>query len=444
MDYENNNLRHLRWNASSHQYYASQYPYILVDDSHFQHILNYTIEKGDAIFANGTSFKSHNEMTGNTNNTDFECNASHEHDESGWFSMEFQATLHFMYITIFIISLLGNAMVVFIVCQSSRMQTVTNYFIANLALADMSMAFFCIPFSFISQFVLQYWPFGSLLCRIVNYTQAISVLVSAYTLVAISIDRYIAIMFPLKPRLSKRYAKLIISIVWVIALATASPIPIMSTLIQPTSWFQKCDRYFCMELWAEKEHKDYYSLVLMSLQFIIPLAVLIFTYTRIAVVVWGKKPPGEAENLRDLRMARSKRKMIKMMLAVVFVFIFCWLPFNLFMLLGPDESTESPLLPYLWFAFHWLAMSHSCYNPIIYGLMNSRFKACFIAVLYRIPGFQKFFARRLRGFDENSHLHRMNTSTTYISTRRKQQHTTGKIVQKVETSCFCEEASVHR
>jgi len=43
-----------------------------------------------------------------------------------------------------------------------------------------------------------------------------------------------------------------------------------------------------MELWAEKEHKDYYSLVLMSLQFIIPLAVLIFTYTRIAVVVWGK------------------------------------------------------------------------------------------------------------------------------------------------------------
>ncbi|KAG5674146.1 hypothetical protein PVAND_004131 [Polypedilum vanderplanki] len=115
-------------------------------------------------------------------------------------------------------------------------------------------------------------------------------------------------------------------------------------------------------------------------------------------------------------------------------------------LLGPEESTNNPLLPYLWFAFHWLAMSHSCYNPIIYGLMNSRFKACFIAVLYRIPGFQKFFSRRLRGFDESSHLHRMNTSTTYISTRRKQQqqNLTGKIAQKMETSCFCDEASVHR
>lgn len=43
----------------------------------------------------------------------------------------------------------------------------------------------------------------------------------------------------------------------------------------------------------------------------IPLAVLIFTYTRIAIAVWGKRPPGEAENSRDQRMARSKRKVSK-------------------------------------------------------------------------------------------------------------------------------------
>lgn len=55
-------------------------------------------------------------------------------------------------------------------------------------------------------------------------------------------------------------------------------------------------------------HNYYYTLTLMALQFIIPLTVLIFTYTRIAIIVWGKRPPGEAENLRDQRMARSKRK----------------------------------------------------------------------------------------------------------------------------------------
>lgn len=58
----------------------------------------------------------------------------------------------------------------------------------------------------------------------------------------------------------------------------------------------------------DESQNYYYSLALMTLQFVIPLAVLVFTYTRIAIAVWGKRPPGEAENLRDQRMARSKRK----------------------------------------------------------------------------------------------------------------------------------------
>lgn len=52
----------------------------------------------------------------------------------------------------------------------------------------------------------------------------------------------------------------------------------------------------------------YYSIALLVLQYVIPISVLVFTYTSIAVMVWGKRPPGEAENVRDQRMARSKRK----------------------------------------------------------------------------------------------------------------------------------------
>jgi neuropeptide Y receptor len=49
-------------------------------------------------------------------------------------------------------------------------------------------------------------------------------------------------------------------------------------------------------------------MMLMLLQYVVPLLVLVFTYTRIAIEVWGKKTPGEAENTRDQRMARNKRK----------------------------------------------------------------------------------------------------------------------------------------
>lgn len=58
-----------------------------------------------------------------------------------------------------------------------------------------------------------------------------------------------------------------------------------------------------------------------------------------------------------------------------------------FQLLKPDETWD--LLPYFWFAFHWLAMSHSCYNPIIYCYMNARFRGGFIQILHRIPGLRR-------------------------------------------------------
>lgn len=127
-----------------------------------------------------------------------------EFEWSGMSATYFKVIIHVMYISILILALLGNGTVCFIVQSSPRMRTVTNYFIANLALGDILMSFFCVPFSFISMFVLQYWPFGAILCRVVNYSQAVSVLVSAYTLVAISLDRYIAIMWPLRPRITKR------------------------------------------------------------------------------------------------------------------------------------------------------------------------------------------------------------------------------------------------
>ncbi len=68
------------------------------------------------------------------------------------------------------------------------------------------------------------------------------------------------------------------------------------------------NRHICQETWPTQVSNYYYTLALLALQFVIPLAVLVFTYTRIAIAVWGKRPPGEAENSRDQRMARSKRK----------------------------------------------------------------------------------------------------------------------------------------
>lgn len=116
----------------------------------------------------------------------------------------FNVTVYIMYISIFLAALFGNGLICFIIQSLPRMRTVTNYFIANLAMGDILMSLFCIPPSFISLFILSYWPFGLLMCKMVSYSQAVSVFVSAYTLVAISLDRYISLMWPLRPRVTKR------------------------------------------------------------------------------------------------------------------------------------------------------------------------------------------------------------------------------------------------
>lgn len=121
----------------------------------------------------------------------------------------FQVIIYSLYSVVFVLALVGNMVVCAVVFTSIRKWTVTNFFIVNMAAGDILMAFFCIPFTFVPTFVLLYWPFGATMCRIVSFSQAVSVFVSAYTMVAISSDRYLAIVYPLRPRMTRKQAKVI-------------------------------------------------------------------------------------------------------------------------------------------------------------------------------------------------------------------------------------------
>ncbi|CAK1545854.1 unnamed protein product [Leptosia nina] len=271
------------------------------------------------------------------------------------------------------------------------------------------------------------------MCKVVNYTQAVSVFVSAYTLVAISIDRYMAIMRPLKPRLGRVAAKFIVAGVWASACATATPIFIVSEIKRPTTWHELCEEDICLEQWENTAHSQHYSFILLTLQFALPLAALVLTYARIAHVVWGGRPPGEAQTVRDSRLQQAKRKMIKMMVTVVVVFTVCWLPLNAFIILWTIHEDDMawamwPGMPYVWFICHWLAMSHCCYNPIIYCYMNSRYRRGFQQALSCVlrPRIEETACRRARGSVEGLPLSdlmvangvvRRGTSSTSVSRR---------------------------
>ncbi|XP_074647594.1 RYamide receptor-like [Tubulanus polymorphus] len=325
-----------------------------------------------------------------------------------------------MYTAIIIMGVGGNVIVCYIVLAYKRMRTVTNYFIVNLALSDILMAVICIPFTIIANMLVNYWPFGAIMCPIVTFAQVVAVFLSSFTLVAISLDRYIAIMIPLRPKMTTRQAIIVIVTIWILSSAVSSPVAILSTLDERKvniGGGQVVMRKYCIEDWSNSKDSFDYSIVIMCLQYFLPLLVLIFTYTRIGFVIWVKKIPGEAVNQRDQRMAASKRKMVKMMITVVMIYAMCWLPLHTVTLIGELSagSYNSLGMRVTWIICQMLAMGNSCCNPFVYCWMNATYRNGFRYALRFCP-----FVRYDKKEDDQ-----ISRTNTYVTTVRSGVYTDG-------------------
>ena len=212
------------------------------------------------------------------------------------------------YSAVSLIAIAGNVSVCYIVAAYQRMRTVTNYFIVNLACSDILMAVMCIPFTFIANLLVGFWPFGAAMCPLVMYLQVVSVLSSAFTLVAISLDRFIAILLPLRKKLTTRKALPLIAIIWLLSLIIGLPVAILSRVVEKADVFSGQLVPFCEEQWPSKTMRSVYSFLLMILQYFLPLLILAVTYSWIGYVIWGCHNPSEPRNDREQRRANSKRK----------------------------------------------------------------------------------------------------------------------------------------
>ncbi|XP_050342746.1 RYamide receptor-like [Nymphalis io] len=284
-----------------------------------------------------------------------------------------------LYGSISVLAVVGNFLVMWIVGTSRRMQSVTNCYIANLALADIVIGLFAVPFQFQAA-LLQRWLLPHFMCAFCPFVQALSVNVSVFTLTAIAVDRHRAIITPLSALTSKRVAKVIIVLIWVLALLLAAPMAMSWEVImveeqEPVSklFYEKP---FCEPTEFGSHSLAIYRLLLYIFQYIIPLFVITFAYAHMAMKLWGARAPGNAQEIRDANQMKNKKKVIKMLVLVVALFALCWLPLQSYMLLQSffPSINEYRYINVIFFCFDWLAMSNSCYNPFIYAIYNEKFK----------------------------------------------------------------------
>uniref|UniRef100_A0A3Q3IE86 Neuromedin-K receptor n=1 Tax=Monopterus albus TaxID=43700 RepID=A0A3Q3IE86_MONAL len=283
------------------------------------------------------------------------------------------------YSTVLAVAVFGNLIVIWIILAHKRMRT---DFMLNLAFSDVSMAAFNTLINFIYAAHGE-WYFGEVYCRFHNFFPVTAVFASIYSMTAIAIDRYMAIIHPLKPRLSAKATLGVIVCVWSLAVVLAFPLCYFSTtraLPRRTLCYVAWPRMFFMF------HPIVYHIIVTVLVYVLPLLVMGITYTIVGVTLWGGEIPGDSSDHYHGQL-RAKRKVVKMMIIVVVTFALCWLPYHVyFIVTGLNKRLSRwKYIQQVYLSVLWLAMSSTMYNPIIYCCLNSRFRAGFKQVFRWCP-----------------------------------------------------------
>ncbi|XP_068192943.1 somatostatin receptor type 2-like [Antennarius striatus] len=278
-----------------------------------------------------------------------------------------------MYFLVCTVGLCGNALVIYVILRYAKMKTVTNIYILNLAVADV---LFMLGLPFIAiQLALVHWPFGPVLCRVVMTVDSLNQFTSIFCLMVMSIDRYLAVVHPIKSTKWRkpRMAKTINLAVWGVSLIVNLPIVIYSGIIT------KQDGCFCTIVWPEPEEAYYTAFMFYTfiLGFFLPLMVICLCYLFIII-----KVKSSGIRVGSSKRKRSERKVTRMVSIVVAVFVFCWLPFYVFNVTSVTGTISTT--PFLRSTFAFvvvLGYANSCANPILYAFLSENFKKSFQNVL---------------------------------------------------------------
>ncbi|KAL1492851.1 hypothetical protein ABEB36_011031 [Hypothenemus hampei] len=347
----------------------------------------------------------------------------------------------------FILGLTGNCLIIFTTWRYRRMHSVTNLFLSSLASSDLLLIIFCIPVK-VAKLFSYTWAMGLFLCKVVHYMQNLSTICSVLTLTAISIERYYAIVHPVRSKYicTLSQAKSIILVIWVISILLAIPSLILYHLMRvgihgESDW---CVRYSSNEAFWK-----FHELYMLTVILIIPFSIMMYSYSVICWEVWkvmehrkvmcndssldqkpsnnliyldelrpmeGKKIRSEVKNYRD--DTTMVKQVIYMLVTVVVLFAICWTPIlidNILTAYKVLDQQRTGFSRYMLSAFHLLSYSNSCINPIIYGFMSKTFRESFKVALCCSP--------------EKPFIHRTgsNYSMRFVSRNGSQTRTTADV-----------------
>ena len=235
-----------------------------------------------------------------------------------------------IYAAVFFLGVFGNFLVIFIVSRDSKLHTPFNYLVVNLAVSDTFVLLFSLPIVVFSECFS--WPFDEFLCKLSRPSFLIFMGVSVCTMVALSFERYQAIVHPLALKMTRERAFFIIVFVWVLScFAFGLPRFFVFGLTTEKGILQ-CDPI--KQSFAIRTVTKIFRLI-MTL--ILPCIVLSWAYSRVMRKLRNELAfIADAFASRDIERMRTTRniKTMRLLVIIIVVFVVCFLPFNIVTLFG--------------------------------------------------------------------------------------------------------------
>lgn len=290
------------------------------------------------------------------------------------------------YCILMIASLAGNSVIIAVVWKERRMRKTINFFIVNMCVADLLITLYMprvISISYAGYKWLVGGTLGLTFCKLHVFMHMTAIAVSLFTVVAISCDRFFAVVFPLKTFITKKVCLVIISITWISSVSIRLPM-LYGLKIQNDKNGQLGCFLSLDDVFDKGAEKTYYKFNLIGL-FAFPLSVIAVLYSGILISLKLRKVPGAAGSgtgREQRRNAAIKKKVLRMVLIVVAVFVLCWLLFFIQLILFSYKIQVSCEVLFLRL---FLAHLNSALNPFLYLLLSENFHAGFKNILRGCP-----------------------------------------------------------
>lgn len=271
-----------------------------------------------------------------------------------------------------IIGFVGNLLTVITVSCNTQMRNTTNILIFNLSLADLLFICFCIPFTAVDYSVGK-WPFGLFWCKGVQYLIIVTAYISIYTLVLMSLDRFLAVCYPVSRVRNERNTITSICVLWITVLIINLPTFHVHGLQDFVDTNRNLTSTSCMFIENKMLSWKMFHIYMFASSYLMPLVLISGLYLFMLIRLWK----GNLTQSKESR--RGKRRVTRLVIIVVACFAVLWLPIQAILLLKSFHLfvSNTHLTIALQISAHILAYTSSCINPLLYAFLSENFRKSF-------------------------------------------------------------------